>query len=1300
MPFFDAPSRVVALVKIGQKIMRFALLVTLASVMAWSSPNAQELDGLFDNPTTESDVGFLTRLLQDSLSDRGREVRITGFRGALSSRATFDRMTIADDRGVWLEITGAALQWNRGALINRRIEISEISAAKVTILRAPIGEPSDDLVPITRFELPELPVAITLGAVTLNEVVIDESLMGQEVRAGVRGSASLQAGAGDALLQIDRLDDVAGRFALQAAFSNQTRILSLDLLAEEAAGGLAVSVLGVPGAPAAALRVLGEGPVDEFEAEITLDTDGSRRVSGQFALQTALPGVSHALRLDLSGDLRPLMQPVYHPFFGADSQLRAQARRFDDGRLFLDDLRIQTNKLRLNGRARLGVDRLPELIDLRLDVRDPDGGRVLLPVAGGRTTLQQADLRLSFDASVSEDWDLMIDAMGFDNGDLAVQTMFANGLGRITSTGFGEDVDVIDALLDFSALGVSARDPGLDRALGQSVTGSVAFIWREGEPLLLPGIFLEGQDYAINGRARLDDGKIIGDGRAEFLDIARLSTLAGRDLGGAVRLDWDGTWGPERDDFDLRADLSTQDLRVGTDALNRLLAGEAKLDLDLRSDDGAITLTALTARAQSLSANLRGTLSGGIVAAQGDVDFSDASVLGDGLGGAVATRIAVDGPLGRERLVLEATARDLTFGGPPELARALRGTTEIAVQGTRDGLAFELSQARIENAALTMEAQGRIDPGASDLRADLTLRNLSLLRPELGGAVVLALSVREDGDTRSLTLDARTRGLRAQSPALSRLLTGETTLTASVQQSPLGLLVENARLANPNLIAEITGQIANGRPDMRVQANLRDLSVLVPGIVGGVAATGTLRDTGPAFALDLAMNGPAGFAVQVAGTLGKSMQADLRLAGRTDLALINPRIEPRSVQGPAQFDLTLRGPLALASLNGSAQVNDAQLVIPERNLRAVGLTGGAQIVAGRANLDLAAQIATGGSATLRGSVDLFPPLDGDLRLNLVGARLVEPQLLEALLTGDLQISGALMRGPTLSGQLTLNNTEIRVPRVGLRTRGYIPVNIIHTNDTENARLTRERAGILRGESHGRVRRPSTLDLTLNAPNRIFLRGRGLDAELGGSLRLTGTTANLIPIGQFGLIRGRLDVLGNRFTLNEGFANLQGNLMPFVRLVASTERNGITARIVLEGRADNPEIRFESVPELPEEEVVALLLFGRGLQTLSIFQAAQLASSLATLSGRSEGIMEKLRRNLGVDDLDVRTDEDGETSVRVGRYLTENIYTDLEVTPKGDSEVSINIDLTPSLTARGRVDNAGRSSVGLFFEKDY
>ena len=260
-----------------------------------------------------------------------------------------------------------------------------------------------------------------------------------------------------------------------------------------------------------------------------------------------------------------------------------------------------------------------------------------------------------------------------------------------------------------------------------------------------------------------------------------------------------------------------------------------------------------------------------------------------------------------------------------------------------------------------------------------------------------------------------------------------------------------------------------------------------------------------------------------------------------------------------------------------------------------------------------------------------------------------PQLFEATVSGDLEITGPLARGPDLGGRLRLDSMELRIPRVGLTGPAYVPPGIEHLGESGAAQTTRARAGIFQGETNGRQRNPSRLDLSIDAPNRIFIRGRGLDAELGGTLRLTGTTADLIPIGQFNLIRGRLDLLGNRFALNEGFASLQGDFMPFVRLIASTEREGVSARVVLQGRANAPELLIRNpAPKLPQEEIVSLLLFGRGFETLSLFQAAQLASSLATLSGQSEGILEKLRRNVGLDDLDVRTNEEGEATVRVGR----------------------------------------------------
>ena len=112
-------------------LILFAILFPL-SVLAQSAAEISQQES--------DDRGFLTRLLERNLSSAGREVVIDGFQGALSSRATFDRITIADADGVWLTLNDGAIQWNRSALLRGRIEIAEMSAGEILLPRLPVSE--------------------------------------------------------------------------------------------------------------------------------------------------------------------------------------------------------------------------------------------------------------------------------------------------------------------------------------------------------------------------------------------------------------------------------------------------------------------------------------------------------------------------------------------------------------------------------------------------------------------------------------------------------------------------------------------------------------------------------------------------------------------------------------------------------------------------------------------------------------------------------------------------------------------------------------------------------------------------------------------------------------------------------------------------------------------------------------------------------------------------------------------------------------------------------------------------------
>jgi translocation and assembly module TamB len=358
---------------------------------------------------------------------------------------------------------------------------------------------------------------------------------------------------------------------------------------------------------------------------------------------------------------------------------------------------------------------------------------------------------------------------------------------------------------------------------------------------------------------------------------------------------------------------------------------------------------------------------------------------------------------------------------------------------------------------------------------------------------------------------------------------------------------------------------------------------------------------------------------------------------------------------------------------------------------------------GAAQINLAAQGNHGGSVDVAGRLGLTT-LDAAITatLNRFGVR--DPDLYNTSVDGTVSLNGPIGRNLLVSGDLRLNETEIQVPSSGVSALGEIPP-MDHLGATRPVMRTLDRAGIASAQDTAVeiASGPSStrLDLTLTAPGQVFVRGRGLDAELAGELRLTGPTSDIIPQGGFELVRGRLDILNQRFTLDEGRIQMSGSFDPVLRFVAETDANDITVMVILDGPASSPEISFSSSPELPEDEVLAQLLFGRNLSNLSALQALELANAVATLAGRGGiGLLSRLRDGFGLDDLDVTQTDDGGTAVRAGKYISDNIYSDVVVESGGRAEINLNLDVTSDITARGSVDNSGNSSLGVFFERDY
>ncbi|SNT74949.1 translocation/assembly module TamB domain-containing protein [Paracoccus seriniphilus] len=1485
------------------------LIVVLFPLTIWAQDDAGSPD------EAEDDRGFLTRLLEKNLSGEGREVTIDGFEGALSSRATFRKITISDSEGTWLTIEDGSIQWNRAALLRGRVSIAELHATRIDLPRLPATGEEKPTAEAREFALPELPVSIEIAKIDAERVELGEPVIGLQAAISLNGNMSLADGEGQAQLTIDRLDAARGEFVLDAGYSNETKAIKVDLDLDEAADGLLVNLVNLYDKPSVKAQINGEGALSDFSADINLETDGQPRIDGQVDISAELGADGRAgtgFSFELGGDVASLLRPEDRSFFGARTEVSLRGWRGTDGQLLIPELAVGTEALGISGSLDINAQSAPEKANLTIALGRDAGAEtvpVALPFGEGDMSVEGGQLRLFYDAAQGQGWTLTGQIHDLDQGQVSIGDLTLDGAGEVLLD--ENALDEVTGKIDFAAADLGFEDQGMAEAVGSAIKGDARFDFTPGQSFDIPELNIDGSDYGLSGNfllSGLSAGFLLSaDVDAQYQDLARLSTLAGRPVSGQADASLTGYYRVFNRSFDIDATVMGTDITVDQEQADRLLAGESRIELSANRDDTGIDLehfsinaTGLTAQAQgyvnsrasdvtalismpSLSAadpayggglkaearltgatgqrqlNVTGTaddlkigievldnalqghtdltvvagekegsyaletfelanpqlkargegsFASGALDATAQFDIPDMAAFKEGWSGdlhanaklteADGTRFVdltgtgqdlslghqnVDGALTGKtllkvqaeersgvvtlrdvqlnndqvtalaegvygpgvtdisatvdarslaflgagwqgavsldgkfkqadeqtrRLELTGTAQDLGIG-QSQLDGALAGETRLMVTGTeRDGL-FSIEEAQIENPRLNASATGRVGAGETDLQASINASDLRFVGNGIGGAVSLDGTLTETDGVRKIAATGQANGLSIGQPKVDPLLRGQTNFALAASQSGTGLSFQRLGLTNSQLSVDASGDTATG---LSVDARLNDLALVLPQLPGAVTAAGTVREQGNNFVLDLNATAPGNTNLQISGTAARDFATtDIGISGVANASLANGFLRTRSIAGPLAVDLRLAGTPSLQALTGQVQLSDGELSEPSLGLRLERLNVTAGFQNGNINVDANAGVGAGGQISVVGPVNLSAG-NADLDVILDDVVVRDPNLYETRINGDVSFSGSFAEGPLISGRIDLGETELRIPSTGLGGAKSIP-DIQHVGDTRPVRATRAKAGIEEYPSQasrdaGMAAPPSTppanpprLDLQINAPQRIFVRGRGVDAEMGGELTVQGTTRNAIPIGHLELIRGRVDLLGKRFDLTEGLVELQGSLIPVLTLVAETTQDSITTRIIIDGEARDPDITFESSPELPEEEVLSQLLFGRGLDNISALQAAQLANALAVLAGSgSAGIVSRLRAGTGLDDLDLQTDDDGNVEVRAGKYLSENVYTDVGIGDDGTTDINLNLDITESLRARGSVASDGESSIGIFFERDY
>lgn len=765
---------------------------------------------------------------------------------------------------------------------------------------------------------------------------------------------------------------------------------------------------------------------------------------------------------------------------------------------------------------------------------------------------------------------------------------------------------------------------------------------------------------------------------ADISDLSVYARAVGRPLQGAARVEVNGRLETGDMLFDVDMKAETTDLMTGIARVDPLLGGSGRFSGSLsRAAENAFAVENMELVTPSL--RLSGNAAArpeGPYTADIAMRINETSVLDPSLSGPLTVDLTAT--------PTEAQTTDVVLhaNGP-----GVDVTLDANVDTPENGYAVtgDLS-AQLADLADYRQLIGRPVAGAVDVTATGTLM------PDLS-----AFDVR---------LQLRSEDLKVGTPTADALLAGTGRINADVGLADGVYAIRTLEVSTRELsiVGALNGRAGQGQG--RFNASLRDVGVLTDQISGPVRANGSAAlDENGNWSIDATGTGPGGLAADVSGQVSGDGRLDIDVDGRAPLGLANRAIDPRRLSGTANFDLAVNGPPALTSLSGQVTFSEGRLAAPTLAQALENIGGAIRISGGQARFDMRADMESGGNLTITGPVGLASPNQADIALRLNDVVLKDPDLYSTEISGTVTLVGALQGGARVNGRLGLGQTDIQVPSSNISSLGELP-DVVHVGADSAVRRTLARAGVQNGGNGGGSGGGGggasyPLNIVIDAPSRIFVRGRGLDAELGGRLTLGGTTANVVPVGRFDLIRGRIDILQQRFNLTEGSASLQGDFEPYIRLVAATDTpTGTRINIVVEGPASEPEVSFVSIPEMPQDEVLAQLIFGRNLDSISPFQAIQLASAISTLAGRGGGAVDRLRQNIGLDDFDVSTDEEGETAVRAGKYLTENVYTDVTVTSEGGTEVNLNLDLTDEITAKGSVDQDGETSIGLFFERDY
>ncbi len=1281
----------------------------------------------------------------------GGQVRLTGLHGRFPDALRVAHAEIWDGTGAWLLADDIALDWSPTALVRRRASVQVLSAGRLQVPRLAAAAPG----PAPASTPFSLPVAVQIDRLRLDRVELGAPVAGVAAVLAVDGGGSVRTlDDGQVTLAVHRVDR-AGEYRLTGLLDGARVKADLDLA--EPAGGLVSQVAGSPDLGALHLAAALDGPRQAVRTNVTLSA-GALRAEAHGTVDS----VGQTLALDVTGQA-PAMAPR------ADVRWDSVAvQAHVAGPFTTPDVR---GSVKAAGLAAAGAG----VRSLDADIQG-NAGQVSVHAVAERVTLPAPALGLLEAAP------LVLDA-GVQLNQAARPARFSLAHPLFGLTGTADTAAaLVDARLDLPDLapfarlvaqdlrghaaitvkggashlelgGVLALLPGAPNVI-QGLLGPdahlAAVVDRAGGVTIVSGVNLQGQALGVTGGGTMRDDAAEGK---LHVALPRLAVLAPQ-LQGSLELDGNVTGALDALVADVagRGSVTVPGVPTGPLTFKAHATGlpgaptgrltlqgalvGAPVDLALDVARGAAGVQARIERADWKSVHAEGALSlaPGAVLPRGDLKLR-AGRLGDldpFVGQALSGSVVADAVLEERSVRLTLEARDAGSAA----GRAGHATLQARVA--------EPATRPVVDAALVAEGISA-GPVSGGLKLDVA-------GPQNALAVRTSGALRISGTDTQLSGTATVDGVKrvVQLATLQAVAKGETVrlLAPAVIKLADGVSVDRLRLGMRQAVLDVAGRLS---PALDATVSLRGpadtLAAFAPAADGQVgldavlkgspaaprgtvklAATGVRARSGPGRGLppanlnaDVVLNGgsaqvDARLLAGSAARLNVSGRApigagalDLKAQGALDLALLDPILTAsgRQARGRVVIDGGAAGTLAQPRLSGTVQLAGADIQDFTQGLRISGINGTLRADGDRLLIQDVRGQAGPGTIGLSGSAGLGLEGSGaaaplDIAIQLRNARPLASDRLTAELDGDVTVRGTLA-APVAGGTITVRRAEIQIPD---RLPASVAVlDVRRPGQKPPAPAAATTAG---------------LDLTVQAPRGIFVRGRGLDAEMGGTLHLRGNSAAPDVGGGFEMRRGTISVAGTTLSFTRGKVGFDGTgvtgkIDPTLDFAADSVAGGVTATLGIGGYASAPKIKLSSVPDLPQDEVLAYLLFKRSSKDLGPFQLAEIAAALASLTGAGGGVgnpLESVRRGLGLDRLSVGGGQSGSSTassaptVEAGRYVGNGVYVGAKQgTTGGQTGATVQIDISKGLkletdVGTGTGTGTGTNSVGLSYQFEY